>query len=239
MAKRKTASKRPPANPQGKANGGAAAQFEVPPLDTLQLAATMDRVAKLLSRAVGDVARQHDATPGQLYIVAALSRAPEGLSAKALADALAIRPGSLTGMLDRLEERGVLRRDKVEGDGRQQRLVLLAGAANLIAALPEVDATVQSSLGGTSGDGLTALRELAEQTEDCLRDSPAPRPKKTVRPPVIEPKRAPSEARPAMADNWLPPRTKSRRPSIRRGLGSISSRVLSAVDAQIRKRRDS
>ncbi len=272
---------------------GGAVQFEVPALDTLDLASSMDRVAKILARAVGEVARTHKATAGQMYIVAALSRAPQGLTAKHLASALAIRPGSLTGMLDTLEKRGVLRRERVPGDGRQQNIVLVEGAGELVNALAEVDNAVSASLVGLDDGERARLRQLSEETEAALRTERAlPMPKQlrttgeteTVEPapaeatvaasaapaaapeavtpaeptPAAEPApkaAAPEAPAPAVAepkaepyvpppkyerepDNKMPP-PRADDPGLARNLFSLSSRVLSAVDAQIRKRRDS
>lgn len=279
---------------------GSAVKFAVPPLDTLDLAASMDRVAKILARSVGDVARKYDATVGQLYVVAALCRAPKGLTAKEMASALAIRPGSLTGMLDTLQDKGVLRRERVVGDGRQQRLVLLDGARELVAALHEVDAAVSASLQGLQESSLGELRMLSERTEEALRsrtslpmpdslsadddgadaddpdgadettealaaddgpddleaapqdESPAGSPEEgdaqeavaqtapaqagetpTYPDPPPQPRR--SVAEPTERYN---PREAEDDPSLRRGLLKIGTRVLTAVDAQLRRRRD-
>lgn len=271
--------------PKIHAASGPAVQFDVPALDALDLASSMDRVAKILARSVGEVARKYDATAGQMFIVAALCRAPDGLTAKHLASALAIRPGSLTGMLDTLEKRGVVRRDRVPGDARQQRLVLLDGARELVDALTEVDAAVGATLVGLDGERRAGLRTLSEETEEALRAEMAlPMPKvlrsteaepqpesevdaspeadKTVdeEAEVVQPAAAvvempevpvaPAVAEPAAARPYtplpdpgqpgsrLPPSGRTDDAGIRRNLFSLTTRVLNAVDAQVRKRRD-
>ena len=265
-----------------RAANGPAVQFDVPALDTLDLASSMDRVAKILARSVGEVARKYDATAGQMFIVAALCRAPAGLTAKHLASALAIRPGSLTGMLDTLEKRGVVRRERVPGDARQQRLVLLENARPLVDALSEVDAMVAGTLVGLDKDRLAGLHTLSQQTEAALRaetallasaapveeapatveetpatveETPAtvdaPAAKKTAaekaekaekaEQPTTEPARPyypPPPVRP-QPDNRMPPPQRAEDPGLRRNLFSLTTRVLNAVDAQVRKRRDS
>lgn len=284
MAEKKGA-KRGPRSARGgrlktkvRAAGGPAVQFEVPALDTLELASTMDRVAKILARSVGEVARKYDATAGQMFIVAALSRAPDGLTAKHLAAALAIRPGSLTGMLDTLEKRGVVRRDRVPGDARQQQLVLLEGARPLVEALNEVDAAVAGTLIGLDETQLAGLRVLSQQTEAALRadavqgdavqddavqgdaetsvaaahaavasdeaaaaaatEAPAaPEVSKAVTEPA-QPYYPPPPVRQPL-DNRMPPPQRAEDPGLRRNLFSLTTRVLNAVDAQVRKRRDS
>jgi DNA-binding MarR family transcriptional regulator len=145
------------------------ASYDLPDLPTLELAGRLDRVAKLTSRAVGDVARQHGATPSQLHIVERLARAPGGLTAKQLAAALAIRPGSLTGTLDALESRGILRRQAVKGDARRQQIVLLTGAKPLVDLLPAVDAAVSASLGGLATAELASLNNVMRSTEATVR----------------------------------------------------------------------
>ncbi len=260
---------------------GGAARFDLPALDTLALAASMDRVAKILARAVGEVARVHNATAGQMYIVAALSRAPDGLTAKHLASALAIRPGSLTGMLNTLERRAVIRRERVPGDGRQQNIVLIEGAQELVSALGEVDKAVGASLAGLDADDRSRLRQLSEETEAALRveralplvkgsrasneddaeASPAEtasqatkaakateevaaqkvaEPMATAEPaPAVSQPEAPPQYPDPKPDNRMPPPSREDDPGLARNLFSLSSRVLSAVDAQIRRRRDS
>lgn len=148
---------------------GTLASYDVPDLPTLELAGRLDRVAKLTSRAVGDIARQHGATPSQLHIVERLARAPGGLTAKHLAAALAIRPGSLTGTLDALESRGILRRQAVEGDARRQQIVLLTGAKTLVELLPAVDAAVAASLAGLATAELASLNNVMRSTEATVR----------------------------------------------------------------------
>ncbi|GEM_PF-3432625 len=147
--------------------------FELPQMRTLELAGALDRVAKLVARTVGEIARKHGATPGQLHVVERLARAPSGLTAKQLAAALAIRPGSLTGTLDVLEKKGVIARQAVTGDARQQRLVLLDGAADLVALLPEVDKLVQSRLGTLNDPQIGQLGTLVMRAEAAVRESSA------------------------------------------------------------------
>ena len=147
-----------------------AAQFELPSLQFLDVAHSLDHVNKIVARRIGDVARDVDATPGQLQVVAAVARAPEGLTAKHIAAALAIRPGSLTGMLDQLELRGAIARLPVPGDARQARIVLRAEAQPLIDALEQVNKQVAKLLSPLGDDTLQKVAHLAGQLEEQLRD---------------------------------------------------------------------
>ena len=150
-----------------------AATFDVPPLATLELAGRLDRVAKLVTRGVSDVARQHGATPTQLHVVERLARSPGGLTAKQLAQALAIQPGSLTGTIDGLEKRGIVQRQPVPGDGRQHQVVLLPGAKELVELLPEVDAAISASLGALGGEVAAGLNEVMTDAERAIRSQRA------------------------------------------------------------------
>ncbi len=147
-----------------------ATQFELPSLQFLDVAHSLDHVNKIVARRIGDVARDVEATPGQLQVVAAVARAPEGLTAKQIAAALAIRPGSLTGMLDQLEVRGAIARLPVPGDARQARIVLRAEAQPLIDALERVNQQVARLLSPLGDDTLQKVADLAGQLEDQLRD---------------------------------------------------------------------
>ncbi len=239
---------------------GKVAQYELGALSSLEIAARMDRIAKLIARAIGDVAREHGATPGQLHIVERLARAPGGLTAKQLAAALAIRPGSLTGMINALEDKGVLRRESVAGDARQQKIVLLEGAADLIALLEQVDALVDGRLGNPESETVEQLAATVKQLEKAARDhAHLPTPAallrapaapaaavadKTVTPitarlPTTPAPEAGSEVRTG-TDHWRPTHAaddnwqgNQRRDegSLGRGLFRIASRVLSAADS--------
>lgn len=243
------------------ADAGTGVQYDVAELPNIDLMASLDRVAKMLARVVGEVARKNGATTSQLQVVAALARTPDGLTAKHLAAALAIRPGSLTGMLDTLERREILQRERVKGDARQQRIVLLEGARPLVEALSEVEGRIDALFAGVGSDTRDELSVLSDQTESYLRrDSSLPMPAvlRITSPVKLHALRArveqdsqnddggaavvgdrksgaavaaPLKTSPTNAD--LPP---EHTPTRRRGL-SLSSRVLSAVDA-VRKRRE-
>ena len=96
-----------------------------------------------------------------------------------MAAALAIRPGSLTGTLDSMEAKGILQRQSVKGDARQQKLVLLPGAKELVDLLPQVDAAIVQSLGALGMDDISRLNEVMSETEGAIREKlavPTPAP---------------------------------------------------------------
>lgn len=57
----------------------------------------------------------------------------EGLTLGEVADALSLGKSSLSGLIDRMEERGLVRRSSGEGDGRIVRLFLAGDARALVA----------------------------------------------------------------------------------------------------------
>ncbi len=237
------------------ADTGTGIHYDVDELPNIDLMASLDRVAKMLARVVGEVARKNGATTSQLQVVAALARTPDGLTAKHLAAALAIRPGSLTGMLDTLERRGILQRERVKGDARQQRIVLLEGARPLIEALSEVESRIDGLFEGTGEGTRDELSVLSDRTETHLRhDSSLPMPAvlRITSPVKLHRLRRRVGAESGVADNpgVAAPTMSSPMASVaveqtavtdanrnRRGMLSLSSRVLSAVDA-VRKLRD-
>ncbi len=150
-----------------------AATFELPDLYDLDVANSLDHIGKIVTRAIGEVAREVDATPGQLQVVAAVARSESGLTARQVADALAIRPGSLTGMLDQLERRGAIARNPVPGDARQQMIVLQPEAATLIDALRHANRRVGALLAPLGRDALDNLGRFATTIEDALREDVA------------------------------------------------------------------
>ncbi|MBP47356.1 MAG: hypothetical protein CMH53_05410 [Myxococcales bacterium] len=183
-------------------------------LPSYHLFTTLDRVNKLMTRKIGEIARAHNATSTQLMVVATLARHPDGLKSKDLSAALAIRPGSLTGTLDTLQDRGYIARVRVAGDGRQQRIVLLTKAEELIEALAEAERTLSQTFSACSSQNLGGLSDALCQVENNLLGKPNSKPS--------------------------PPANQSRDPqqsSTRDRVISLSSRVLSAVDA-VRRLRD-
>lgn len=236
------------------------AQFELPDLYDLDVANCLDHISKIVTRAIGEVAREVDATPGQLQVIAAVARSQSGLTARQVADALAIRPGSLTGMLDQLEQRGAIARNPVPGDARQQMIVLQPDAAHLVDALRHANRRIGALLAPLGKDALDNLGHLATTIEDALREDiaqPVPpslrgtspeRVKLPIRRPELE---KAAEAAEAASDahhtaddgDETPPQ----RPSTAQGWGqdnagwrgrfTIASRVIDAVES-VRRRRD-
>jgi len=62
-------------------------------------------------------------TPSQARVIFTLGRT-DGMTCKAIGDATLITKGTLTGVVDRLEEKGLVERWSVEGDGRKTIVAL-------------------------------------------------------------------------------------------------------------------
>ena len=73
-----------------------------------------------------------DLSPSQFNILNLLSGAPEGCSQVELSRQLIMHRSNLTGMVDRLEERGLVKRRSREGDRRANRVLLTGPGLDLV-----------------------------------------------------------------------------------------------------------
>jgi DNA-binding MarR family transcriptional regulator len=79
-----------------------------------------------------------DLSPSQFNVLNLLDAHPEGLSQSDLGRQLLTHRSNVTGLIDRLEKRGLVRRKEVAGDRRAYRVVLSsAGTGLLHKILPE------------------------------------------------------------------------------------------------------
>lgn len=151
----------------------------------------MDRVEDCISFLVGKAAQQvarrardkltpHGVTPVQYAVLRALHE-QDGQSAAELGARLAIDSATTTGVIDRLEAAGLLRRQPHDEDRRIHRVVLTARAGSLQAELDrgmdELNAEILDELGVAEGEALWgALRRLGgvkgpEETKCSTRRS--------------------------------------------------------------------
>ncbi len=114
-------------------------------------------------------------TPSQFDIIATLGNT-EGLSCKELGERTLITKGTLTGVIDRLEARGLLRRHDTAHDRRSFTVALTsAGEREFARIFPAHLQFLRPAFGGLSGadyerlEGeLAALREQFEQAETMV-----------------------------------------------------------------------
>ena len=98
-----------------------------------------------------------DLSPSQFNLLSLLDAHPEGLSQSDLGRQLLTHRSNVTGLIDRLEKRGLVRRKELAGDRRAYRVVLSsAGTGLLHKILPEYRERADRVW-----DGITAERILA------------------------------------------------------------------------------
>jgi len=132
----------------------------------LQLLRTADTLWNA-SRAFFD---QWNLSPSQFNVLSLLRSQPGGLSQTELSRELIMHRSNATGLVDRLEKRGLVQRQEVTGDRRAYRVVLtLAGTDLLQSILPKYYQRadeVWGDLGQAQVRRLVAeLRTVAENAE--------------------------------------------------------------------------
>lgn len=132
----------------------------------MELARTTD----LLSRLPAQVLKQGNLSAAQYNVLRILRGAPEGLLCGEIGERMITRDPDITRLLDRMEKRGLLRRDRDQADRRR---VLVRIAPEGLALLSRLDAPMQQAhkrqLGHLAPKRLQAL----------LRELQACRPKQT------------------------------------------------------------
>ena len=112
-------------------------------------------------------------TGPQRVALRVLGRRP-GISAGALANVLRIHPSTLTGVLHRLEGKGLVRRTRDPGDGRRSLLELTPGGRKLDVPAPgTVEAVVAQVLAGIPEARLRPAADLLTTFAAALLDDPA------------------------------------------------------------------
>jgi MarR family transcriptional regulator, transcriptional regulator for hemolysin len=125
-----------------------------------EIAFTITDVARLLKTLADQRARQYGMTRAQWAVLFRLDRS-EGLKQSELAEILDLQPITLTRLLDRLAENGLIERRADPNDRRANRLFLTPAARPLLERLSELGTTMM----GTVLDGLDA-----KALERLLRD---------------------------------------------------------------------
>jgi len=103
-------------------------------------------------------------SPSQFNVINLLHDLPEGLSQTALGRQLLMHRSNLTGLVDKLEQRGLVERRAVPDDRRAYLVVLTASGTKLVGEiLPHYYRGAELALGGLSPERATRLaRELDE-----------------------------------------------------------------------------
>lgn len=137
----------------------------LPDLDTspLEVLSRVTRLARHLDRQRNLVFARHDLETWTFDVLSALRRAgpPHQLSPGQLLAQTLVTSGTMTNRIDRLEERGLVRRRPDPADARSTRVQLTAaGRKRVDAALKDLVAREHAILGSLDGAERTALAGL-------------------------------------------------------------------------------
>lgn len=111
--------------------------------------------------------REWGTTLPRFDVLAALHRAEGGLTMSELSGTLRVSNGNVTGLVDRLAEDGLLRREAVEGDRRASRVRLTPeGRRRFIAMARLHEAWVDELLSPIGAEGLQVIRTRLARITD-------------------------------------------------------------------------
>ena len=136
------------------------------------------RTADVIWNASHALFARWDLSPSQFNILNLLGGCPEGLSQTDLGRRLVMHRSNLTGLVDRLEQRGLVARHESAGDRRAWRVrITPAGTKVLGKILPLYHAVAEDVWGRlpvarvkSLGQDLSALEERARQIEARLEE---------------------------------------------------------------------
>jgi DNA-binding MarR family transcriptional regulator len=131
--------------------------------ETLQFLRALWVAVHALQKASKRMTRTLGVTGPQRFVIRVVGLSP-GISAGALARVLHLHPSTVTGILQRLEARGLVRRERHSDDARRAALRLTpAGIQRNVALAGTVEAAARVVLSDTPAAGQRAARELLER----------------------------------------------------------------------------
>ncbi len=131
-----------------------------PILEFMRLLWAVDHALQSRSKRMSS---QLGVTGPQRLVVRIVGKRP-GISAKEIAEILHLDKSTLTGILQRLEKRGLLSRQSDPADGRRATLVLTSKGRELDKTrAPTVESAVRRALGQVQPRQLTAMRQVLER----------------------------------------------------------------------------
>lgn len=120
------------------------------------------RVHQKVNHATTEFMREYNLSMAQFDVLAQIS-ATEGCTQQELADRLFVTKGNISQLLERLEQRGLIRR---KPHGRAYRLYLTEEGQSLTArAVPAQEEFIARLLGGLSYDEQSQLRHLLNRLD--------------------------------------------------------------------------
>ena len=130
---------------------------------TCHLGLLLGRAALLKDRIIDTHMEPHGITAAQFKVLIIMAQFNVDTPAE-LCRHLSIDSGSMTRMLDRLEQKGFLARQRSEADRRQVRLVLTGQGQALTDRLPVIGADAMNELvGAISPDELKTLEHILKK----------------------------------------------------------------------------
>ncbi|AZM50196.1 MarR family transcriptional regulator [Streptomyces sp. WAC 06738] len=138
------------------------------------LASALVRLTHTLQHVLAEAGRGHGLTPQQVQLLCALSSGPVGMSE--LSRWLRLGKSGLTGLVDRVERRGLVARIPDADDGRACRIALTAAGEELAGrAHAGVTARIAAMAAGMAAGERAALTEAVTQLLDAAPcQSPSP-----------------------------------------------------------------
>jgi MarR family transcriptional regulator, organic hydroperoxide resistance regulator len=123
----------------------------------------LSRTAELLSRSVAALLKAEDLSATQYNVLRILRGAPEGLACGEIASRMITRDPDITRLLDRLEKRSLISRNRESADRRMVMARITPSGLKLLARLDEpVQQTHKDQLGHMGKKQLHALAELLQ-----------------------------------------------------------------------------
>ena len=110
---------------------------------------------------------KHDLSSGRFFVLMhLLKKEPEGLGPAELADMAGVTRATMTGLLDGLEEAGLIERRQHADDRRMLTVMLTAaGRKRMLKMLPEHYRRITTALGHLSDDEKRALVKLLQKVQ--------------------------------------------------------------------------
>ncbi|HET7537756.1 MAG TPA: MarR family transcriptional regulator [Candidatus Didemnitutus sp.] len=126
--------------------------------------------ANTFLRASHQLFRPHGVTEAQFNVLNILGPEPDGMSQRELSDLLVVDRSNTTGLLDRMEKSGWVRRKDHPADRRVYLVVLTAEGRKLWQkVLPDYLAAVAQVTGGLSEGEMKRTMETMKRLEDAAR----------------------------------------------------------------------
>lgn len=132
------------------------------------------RLVRAVHTGMRNIDRSHRLSGSQLWALWQISAQP-GQRVSELADALQIHPSTASNLLDKLEARGFVRRERRDLDNRVVRLYLTKAGVGLVRQVPgPMQGVLRNALQQTSAPMLAALCQGVTSVLDLMDRPPRP-----------------------------------------------------------------